>query len=137
MSQLADLTCHSRFVIYFIVCCERAVDCKPVWQKMASIWKLHCKKSHLKNPLESACELIACHSWPFKTNNYVFCWLHFVWYNYSQEIHKSSLCKSKTRFKAYIVVQDAEGSLSMPSTKQQDNKKHCVVLLEPGSFGKK
>ena len=38
----------------------------------------------------------------------------------------------KTRFAAHIVVQDAEGSLSMPSAKQQDDEKRCVVLLEPG-----
>ena len=59
-----------------------------------------------------------------------------MWYNYSRELHKSSLHKNKTLFRACIVVQDAEGSLSMPSTKQQDNKKSCVVLLEPNSFGK-
>lgn len=38
---------------------------------MALTWKLRGEKSRLENSLESTCELIACHNWPFKTNNYV------------------------------------------------------------------
>ena len=35
----------------------------------------------------------------------------------------------KTRFAAHIVVQDAEGSLSMPSAKQQDDEKRALYYL--------
>ena len=54
--------------------------------------------------------------------------MHF---GFSRELLKSSLHKSKTCFRAYIVIQDAEGSLSMLSTKQQDNKSALLCYLSP------
>ena len=59
-----------------------------------------------------------------------------MWYNYSRELHKSSLFKSKTRFRAYIAVQDAEGSLSMPSNNSRTIKSAALCYLSPVVWGK-
>ena len=59
-----------------------------------------------------------------------------MWYNYPREIHKSSLYKSETRFKAYIVVQDAETRYPCRQLNSRTIKSAALCYLSPVVLGK-
>ena len=103
---------------------------------MALTWKLRREKSRLGNSLESTCELIACHNWPLKINNYVFCWLHFVWYNYSRELLKCSLYKSKTRFGLTLSFKMQRARYPCRQLNSRMIKSAALCYLSPVVLGK-